>query len=280
AFANQVETPVGGHSLERPSFFANGIKNQLYIGGDSWTAKYDGTVVTVDSVIIDNADWASRIDFSKFGNTAQLIIGARNSDRLIGGQGADFIYGDFDAASIQNQPGDDFLFGGDWSGSPLNDGAEIGAGYVGNIADGKKWIDGASDRLEGGAGFDTYFTGALKAGGGAFQTQLGETGRADLTYSINQAVYDQIDIISDSDGQGVIWAYSEQDGVAYSDGGPSDMNAYRFSAPAKIAPTTYRQVSAGYWLADGALNGLVYDQEPGFYLYTSDINGNYWSRRY
>jgi Ca2+-binding RTX toxin-like protein len=275
AFAGEFETAVNGHSLDRPSYLSAGTKINLFNGGGSWTQKFDGSVDTVDQVIVDNANWNSRIDFSGFLGYKQLLVGAGGSDKLVGGQGSDFLYGDFKDKSYQFGPdasGDDFLFGGGWSGSATADGGEVSAGYGGSVADGQKWIDGASDYMEGGAGNDTYFTGGLKAGGGAFQTQFGATGRADLSYSINQAVYDQIDIISDSDGQGTIWVYSEQDGVAYVNG-PPDLNAYRFATPTKITPTTYKQVSAGYWIAEGGVGGgLVYDQDTGLYLYTSNID--------
>jgi Ca2+-binding RTX toxin-like protein len=152
-----------------PAYSAGGYFSQILDNGGT---AVDGGFSIANRVMIENAEAGSGDD---------VIIGNEGNNRLLGNNGRD---AEFAGA------GDDVLFGGNRAGNETDGGSLT---YV----EGVTWIDGVPDRLEGGAGFDQYFAGARRSGDATPATLGGRT-------SINPAIYDIIDTIRDTDGDGRI----------------------------------------------------------------------------
>lgn len=143
-------------------------------------------------------------------------------DKLWTGYGNDIIVGGTGSDSLAGNDGEDFLFGGNQSASGLeyiidaNGDVQLNEfpdrdpvnGY--SFSD-RSWDDGKSDYLEGGSGLDHYFVGASGSATnistniipGDFDNP--DNFDTDNRNNFNEAIYDAIDIIYDTDGQGTIW---------------------------------------------------------------------------
>ena len=178
-----------------------------------------------------------------------VILGTSGKDFIYAGEstGNDTIFGNADNDLIISGNGDDQLFGG--LGKDIligGDGVDVldGSSAANNLADLDKFDidiwqdrvffdDGESDRLEGGAGEDFYFLGIAETVDTAFEQAVMHSSYSGsfsnffdvviyenysssqyFTKEINLSSYDDVDVIFDSDKDGVIlvetstWGYA------------------------------------------------------------------------
>lgn len=147
------------------------------------------------------------------GNGSDFVYGGRDSDALVGGGGADTIYGDYGTLvlDLQGLPstaaplGNDHLFGGD--STRVANGQSL-TNWTPDVAEATSWLDGVTDRLEGGAGDDTYYVGA-----GLPTASYNFWDPSSNPYSnhfINPAIFSWVDQVKDSSGNDRIYGYSAE----------------------------------------------------------------------
>ncbi len=130
-FAKQQQGP--GPDFERPSYPSTGTLSTLTVktdifGGGVWVDQL------VNNVVVDYAprDIKSTIDFTKFGDSDDLIIALGLNDVLVGGGGEDFLYGGSGNDTLRPGSDDDLVHGGDLVVARENDGTDTADFSVGD----------------------------------------------------------------------------------------------------------------------------------------------------
>ncbi|MBL4827672.1 MAG: hypothetical protein JKY66_08170 [Spongiibacteraceae bacterium] len=181
----------GGGSDSDNSVIGNASNNELS-GGLGADKLYGGAgndllfaedKTTAYSVMIPSSDTSENELYGGEGNDS--LFGASGNDLLSGGVGNDKLLGGDGDDDLSGDTGNDIVAGG--LGSDLVKGGEgrdaIGGGAFYDSINDTYWLkdDNAADRLEGGSGYDFYFA-------------------------------DSLDVISDSDGKGVVYFQSNAQG--------------------------------------------------------------------
>lgn len=226
-FAQSYE---GESYRERLSYLSYGYGGDFLAGGESWSRDIDGNVITMDRVLVDKKGFHSIIDMYDLGNTKDLILGFDGTDTIDGFQGNDFVYGGADNDTVIGGFGTDHIYGDsgyfllDQNGNDFLFAAEgvFGAHAMtdSQISEARIGLDSSdetADYLYGGNGYDTYFVGDDYPGLDLFLP----ANVPNYSGIFNPEIYNYLDIVFDSDGQGRIWGlHTEgQFEVAYTNGG-------------------------------------------------------------
>ncbi|MEM9999249.1 MAG: M10 family metallopeptidase C-terminal domain-containing protein [Pseudomonadota bacterium] len=197
AFGAKIENGIG--SAQHDVIVGNALNNDLR-GNEG-----DDVLFADEAALLGATDGDDPAGVYFTSETGAYAIESQNdnaasSNILVGGAGADIVYGSFGA---------DFLFAGDVNTSAFEFVSDGAGGYLigtlppwSSTPDGfSTWDDGAVDYLYGSHGYDYYFVGATGEG----DVQRMQIGAFDEFSGFNTGIYDHIDVINDVDGQGQIW---------------------------------------------------------------------------